>query len=128
MTRMLLFEDAPYEITKVLRFKGVLYNMTKVLKLEDVYQLSSTTQYLKHSTYHLTWLHETSLLLTFENAYGVAAISRLLKTKGLFCKTALEKRLYSAKDTYISKEPTNRSYPIPVEHHYTITKALYSPF
>jgi len=29
----------------------------------------------------------------------------------LFCKRALYKRLYSAKETYIFKEPTNRSYP-----------------
>jgi len=29
----------------------------------------------------------------------------------LFCKRALYKRLYSAKETYICKEPTNRSYP-----------------
>ena len=31
--------------------------------------------------------------------YGVATISRLLKIKGLFCKRALSKRLYSAKET-----------------------------
>jgi len=30
----------------------------------------------------------------------------------LFCKRALEKRLYSAKETYNFKEPTNRSHPI----------------
>jgi len=32
--------------------------------------------------------------------YGVATISRLLKIVGLFCKRALQKRLYSAKETY----------------------------
>jgi len=32
--------------------------------------------------------------------YGVATISRLLKIIGLFCKRALWKRLYSAKETY----------------------------
>jgi len=45
--------------------------------------------------------------------YGVAMISRLLKMIGLFCKRALYKRPYSAKDTYNFKEPTNRSHPIP---------------
>ena len=45
--------------------------------------------------------------------YGVATISRLLKIIGLFCKWALEKRLYSAKDTCKFEEPTNRSHPIP---------------
>jgi len=29
---------------------------------------------------------------------------------GLFCKRALQKRRYSAKETYIFKEPTNRSH------------------
>jgi len=42
----------------------------------------------------------------------VATISRLLKIIGLFCKRALEKRLYSAKETYSFKEPANRSHPI----------------
>jgi len=46
------------------------------------------------------------------SAYGVATISRLLKIIGLFCKRALYKRLYSAKETYNVKEPTNRSHPI----------------
>jgi len=31
---------------------------------------------------------------------------------GLFCKRALLKRLYSAKENYDFKEPTNRSHPI----------------
>ena len=44
--------------------------------------------------------------------YGVAAISRLLKIIGLFCRRALHKRLYSAKETYNCKEPTPRSHPI----------------
>jgi len=35
-----------------------------------------------------------------ESYYGVATISRLLKIIGLFCKRALENRLYSAKETY----------------------------
>ena len=44
--------------------------------------------------------------------YGVATISRLLKIIGLFRKRALSKRLYSAKETSNSKEPTNRSQRI----------------
>jgi len=40
-------------------------------------------------------------------------MSRLLKIIGLFCKRALYKRLYSAKETYDFKEPTNRSHTIP---------------
>jgi len=44
--------------------------------------------------------------------YGVATISRLLKSIGLFCKRALWNRLYSAKETYNFKEPTNHSHPL----------------
>ena len=42
----------------------------------------------------------------------MATISRLLKVIGLFCKRTLQKRLYSAKETYNFKEPTKRSQPI----------------
>ena len=75
-------------------------------------------------------------------SYEVATISRLLKMIGLFCKRALLKRLYSAKETILQKcpidcilpnrpiilriwlfckrdlyfeEPTNCSYPIFIE-------------
>jgi len=40
--------------------------------------------------------------------------SRLLKIIGLFCRRALQKRLYSAKETYNLKEPTDGSHPIAV--------------
>ena len=42
----------------------------------------------------------------------MATIGRLLKSIGLFYKRALYKRLYSAKETFNFKEPTNRSHPI----------------
>jgi len=51
----------------------------------------------------LLYTHETHLM------YGVATMSRRLKIIGLFCKRALSKRLYSAKETYNFKEPTNCS-------------------
>jgi len=68
---------------------------------------------------HPTWLekHETCVMShknesrLFFNGYGVAAISRLLKITGLFCKRALQKRQYSAKETNHLKEP-DRSHPI----------------
>ena len=41
--------------------------------------------------------------------YGVATTSRLLKIIGLFCKRALQKRRYSAKETCNIKEPTTCS-------------------
>jgi len=44
--------------------------------------------------------------------YGVTTISRLLKSIGLFCKRALSKRRYCAKETCNFKAPTHRSHPI----------------
>ena len=44
----------------------------------------------------------------YNTTYGWATISRLPKNTGLFCKRALQKRRYSAKETYILK----RSLPI----------------
>jgi len=43
---------------------------------------------------------------------GIATMSRLLLIIGLFCQRALQKRLYSAKETYNFKEPNNHSHPI----------------
>ena len=53
--------------------------------------------------------------------YAVASISRLLKIIGLFCKRVLWKRLYSAKETYNFREPTNRSHPIWVMSHRNVS-------
>ena len=44
--------------------------------------------------------------------YGVPTISRPLQIVGLFWKRAQQKRLFSAKETYNLKEPTNCSHPI----------------
>jgi len=42
----------------------------------------------------------------------VASVSRIDKIVGLFYKRALEKRRYSAKETYNLIDPTDRSHPI----------------
>jgi len=55
---------------------------------------------------------ESSTFCSVTHSYGVATISRLLQIIGLFCKRAPQKRLYSTKETYDFKEPTNRSHPI----------------
>ena len=44
--------------------------------------------------------------------YGVALVSRIDKIIGLFCKRALQKSQYSAKETYHLIDPANRSHPI----------------
>jgi len=64
--------------------------------------------YLHHDFFLCATTKHTSQVFT----YGVASISRLLKIIGLFCKRALYKRRYSAKETYNLKEPTNRSHSI----------------
>jgi len=46
--------------------------------------------------------------------YGVASVSRIDKIVGLFCKRALQKRQYSAKETYNFIDSTDRSHPIAV--------------
>ena len=43
---------------------------------------------------------------------GWFCLVRLLKTIDLFCKRALQKRRYSAKEMYRFQESTNRSHPI----------------
>ena len=47
-----------------------------------------------------------------ENHYGVASDSRIDEIIGLFCKRALQKKQYSAKETCNLIDPTNRSHPI----------------
>ena len=56
------------------------------------------------------------VLRNWLEGYGVATISRLFQIIGLFCKRALYKRRYFAKETYNFKEPSNRSHPIPREY------------
>jgi len=48
----------------------------------------------------------------FHGQYGVVLESRIDKIIGLFCKRALYKREYSAKETFNFIHPTHRSYPI----------------
>ena len=52
--------------------------------------------------------------------YGVASVSRIDQIICLFCKRALQKRQYSAKETYNSIDPTNRIHPIETTRHTTL--------
>ena len=58
--------------------------------------------------------HKVEEVVALASGYtiGVATISTLLQMIGLFCKRALSKRRYSAKETYNFKESTHRSHPI----------------
>jgi len=60
------------------------------------------------STHYLEYDHKKQ----YEYTFGVAYVSRIDKIIGLFCKRALLKRCYSAKETYNLIDPTNRSHPI----------------
>jgi len=68
------------------------------------------------------WVH---VIVDKVYIYGVATISRLLKIIGLFCKRALQKRLYSAKETCNFKVPTNRSHPISIFDKVSMTHMSY---
>jgi len=70
--------------------------------------LSHTRMY----PYIYTYVYLHIYACTYGCAYRVATMSSLLQIIGLFCKRALQKRLYSAKETYHSKEPTSLSNPI----------------
>ena len=56
--------------------------------------------------------------------YGVVSASRIDKIIGLFCKRALKKRQNSAKETYNSIDPTDRSHPIAATVHFVSSCAL----
>ena len=63
------------------------------------------------------------------STYGVALVSRIDKMIGLFCKRALRKRLYSAKETWDFIDPTDRSQRIGEKyktsiHSYTNTSRM----
>ena len=73
--------------------------------------------YIYIYTYTHTHTHYPALhILVAQGAvgYGVATSSRLLEIIGLFCKRALSKRQYSAKETYNFKQPTTCSHRISV--------------
>jgi len=67
------------------------------------------------------WVHsEISKTLGSQSdlhPYGVALVSRIDWMIGRFCKRALSKRLYSAKETYHFIDPTDRSHPISLRVH-----------
>ena len=65
----------------------------------------------KHTHAH-TYTHSMYRKRWRPICYGVATISRLLNILVSFAKEPYKRDLYSAKETYISKERTNRSHHI----------------
>ena len=66
------------------------------------------------SLYHNTCMRVRVIeyMYTGDGRYEVATIKEIDKIIGLFCKRALYKRRYSAKETYDFIDPTDRSHPI----------------
>ena len=56
-------------------------------------------------------MHICIYYLCTDDSYRVASVSRIDKIIGLFCKRALYKNRYSAKETYNLIDPTDRSHP-----------------
>jgi len=78
---------------------------------------SSVSQYIAVCCSVWQYIAIPQITSSFAISYGVASISRLLKIIGLFCKRALSKRRYSAKETYNFIDPTDRSHPIAAPRH-----------
>jgi len=55
------------------------------------------------------WTHVSH---SVPRSYGVATVRRIDKIVGLFCKRALQKRQYSAKETYDLIDPPDGNHPI----------------
>jgi len=57
-------------------------------------------------------MYEISYSLPHDVIWGWLWLVGSIKIIGLFCKRALQKRRYSAKETYNFIDPTDRSHPI----------------
>jgi len=98
-----------------------------------MWRTPTDTQATKQALYSMKKYEKSSSFLWFSSFGSIHALSRvtsphwytrrLLKITGLFCKRDLYKRLYSAKETYHFKEPTNRSHPIRVASPHWHTRA-----
>ena len=91
------FAKEPYKRDDILHKRPVILSIL----------LTVATPYLTFSNYGCA-----SVCDDCKWPYGVATISRLLKMIGLFCKRALWKRQYSAKETYNLIDPTDRSHRV----------------
>ena len=93
------------------------------------YSMCKALMYTSVTRIHSSWVVSSLMGLLHKRLcmfviihHEVATTSRLLKIIRLFCKRALQKRAYPAKEIYKFKEPTNRSHPIAktsVGHSYT---------
>ena len=73
---------------------------------------NARTHFAWHDSFLCAMTHLSGSFSKKPNTYGVATLSRIDKMIGLFCKRALYKRRYSAKETCHFIDPTDRSHPI----------------
>jgi len=114
------FAKEPYTRDDILQKRPIIL---RSLLIEATPYLVCPWWVVSHDTHlndsRLTWIRDVTYrmnesfllaLIIWTVTYGVATISRLPKNIGLFCKRALWKRLYSAKETSFAKEPYERDY------------------
>ena len=89
-----------------LKYRSLLQNIVCFIGL-----FCKRDPYIQYIYTYMCRVHSV-FFVTCRCWYGVATISRLLKILCLFCKRALKKRRYVAKETYNSKEPTDCSHPV----------------
>ena len=118
LSRTHLFQIRTCDITYFRKSCSISHMYTHTSTHTQTHTLSrSHTLSLAHSHTHThthpsAWFICEILLIGCIASYGVPTIGRHLKIIGLFCKRALQKRLYSSNETYNFQEPTNRSHPI----------------
>ena len=104
------------------RVIGCLISIGHFLQKSPIISGSFAKNDLQRIRYHVGLRHPVTRR---DLRRRLLTISRFLTIIVLFCKRALLKRLYSAKETYHFKEPTNHSHPIHVVNMYTYMPLLY---
>jgi len=96
--------------------RHILWQNVTCHKMCTKCDLSQIVRYAHCVCVHKMWrAHELQSMCIRHKCTHTSARPRLLKIIGLFCKRALYKRRYSAKETYNFKKPTNCGHPICVE-------------
>ena len=120
-------EPADIPLMYTLCTRRVVMTLETWLKCEVTHTLIHVMRHEPTRRVHRVYIKGTTLvsrvrtrrqLLMSLYDYGVALVSRIDKMIGLFCKRALYKRRYSAKETCHFIDPTDRSHPISYDNSY----------
>ena len=101
----------------MIKYIYLIYDADEMQKSVCVYVYMCVCVYIYTSIYIYIYMIKYIYLIyemqmRCRSLYGVTLVSRVDTIIGLFCKIALLKRQYSAKETYSLIDPTNRSHPI----------------